>query len=172
MGVISRQWFSKADWLRQEPSVRVEKTRLGTKSVLHIKSIACIKKNDFSREEVVIFGFWSTKNGDISGQLRKEVIFRRKGETQNAELNIPIGELLKGSIFFLMFYEEDAAPLDPDDSIGAIALFGNQSIAVYVGDFRKQSKPKKIGMVFGKTMKIDLNAKAAGHYAVNFQIGE
>ncbi|BFM18094.1 hypothetical protein R50073_42770 [Maricurvus nonylphenolicus] len=143
---------------------------------LQLKSLSCVRKNEASKDEVVILGFWLFEDNDsivIDGIIHLGNEFSEEGEVFSMNLSIPLTCDSNKATFCFMVYEEDAPILlDPHDPIGLAAFHQNSSVSVYKGDFREEINPLTYALNISKSNEIEFDAGDNGCYRLSYGILE
>jgi hypothetical protein len=157
--------FQKASWLREAPTTSGLRPSSNKDLTLHVDSLRCDRKNEISSDEIRLLGFWSTRDGATSGFVLKDFAFAQAGESQDAHLSIELANFASDQILFVVLYEEDHPPIDPNDSIGLIAIFPDLSVNAFAGDLGKPSEPESARYLSPKPLTISLDAGRDGQYS-------
>ncbi len=143
---------------------------------LLLKSMSCVRKNEISKDEIVILGFWLLENNEtisIDGIIHLGNDFTEEGEVFSMNLSIPLGCDSDRATFCFMVYEEDTPILlDPHDPIGLAAFHKNSTVSVYKGDFRVKNDPLAYALTISESNEIEFDAGDNGCYRLSYGVFE
>ena len=98
MSIPTKEWFSKANWLTEYPRSKLGTRTLPRDSVLQVRSLTCVCKNEFSKDEVSLLLAWATPDRELSGLVTRDLEFSQAGESQAIGLDLQLDRLSSGEV--------------------------------------------------------------------------